>query len=106
MGLFDPSVNLEKEQKMLDHFLRSGTYGYYDNFAENQLAEKGRWRFFLSRLTLPYDVMREAFPVLQKAPFLYPFVWVYRLASAVILRGGNVKHQISALLSWKEDKDS
>lgn len=101
-ALFNGKEMTEAEQNLLHRFIRSGTYGSQEFTAENQLAEKGRWKYFLARLTLPYDVMRDAFPVLKKAPFLYPVVWVYRLVAAVFLRGGNVKQQVSAMLTWKE----
>lgn len=101
-ALFNGKERTEAEQNLLHRFVRSGTYGSPEFTAENQLAEKGRWRYFFSRLTLPYDVMRDAFPVLKKAPFLYPVVWVYRLGAAVVLRGGNVKKQVSAMLTWKK----
>ena len=103
-ALFGGGALTEAKQNMLHRFIRSGTYGNETILAENQLAEKGRWRYFLSRLTLPYPVMLEVFPILRRAPALYPFVWIYRLVSAVVLRGGNVKQQVSSLLTWRENK--
>ena len=105
-ALFSGKGLTEEEQTMLRRFVRSGTYGNQKILAENRLAEKGKWKYFLSRLTLPYPVMLELFPILRKAPVLYPFVWVYRLVAAVVLRGVNVKHQVSAMLNWKDNGSS
>ena len=104
-ALFGGEDLTRTKQNLLHRFVRSGTYGSQEFTAENQLAEKGRWRYFLSRLTLPYPVMLEIFPILRKVPVLYPVVWVYRLTAAVVLRGGNVKQQVTSLLTWKEKSD-
>ena len=61
-------------------------YGNEENRAENTLREKGRAGYYLSRLTIPYERMLELYPVLRKAPVLYPFVWTYRLVHALLFK--------------------
>ncbi len=99
--LFGSGVLTESEQKMLDYIAASGVYGNEENRANNVLAEKGRAGYFLSRLTIPYDRMLELYPVLRKAPVLYPFVWAYRLVHALLFKNKIVMYQLKAGLNWK-----
>ena len=101
--LFDGVPLMKKEQQMLKRFLRSGTYGKAEHAAANQVSDMGRGKYFLSRLTLPYEVMQYNFPILKKMPFLYPFLWSYRLVAAVLFKREKVKHQVKTMLSWKEE---
>ena len=99
LHLFDGAALTEEDQKMLAYILASGTYGTMEHFVENGIAEKGRWKFFLSRLSLPREVMASMYPVLKKAPFLYPFFWTYRLVHALLFRRGTVRYQLKAALT-------
>lgn len=101
--LFGGETLKETEKRMLSRFAVSGTYGSSENYANNQLATKGRLKFFLSRLILPYPIMQRAYPVLYKMPLLYPLCWLHRIVSACVLRSETVKHQLGALFTWKDE---
>lgn len=77
--LFSGETLSESDKKMLDFILSSGTYGTVANRAEGQIREKGRLGFFLSRLTIPKEIMLHDYPILKKAPILYPVMWLWRL---------------------------
>lgn len=73
-----------------ERLLFSGVFGTPEQGLSNQprnliLSQSGstlhtkRLRFYLSVLFPPLQVMRDVFPVLQKAPFLLPFLWIWRL---------------------------
>ena len=76
LHLFGGNALTEAEQRMLKRFYDAGTYGSVEIRAKNQLEEKGRKGYFLSRLTLPYERMLEMYPVLNRVPMLYPFCWL------------------------------
>ncbi len=78
LRLFDGETLNREDREMLGYILSSGTFGTVENRAENRVADKGKFRYLLSRLTIPYPVMRRDYPVLKKAPVLYPAVWVWR----------------------------
>lgn len=99
LHLFAGAALTEEDQKMLAYILTSGTYGTMAHFVENGIAEKGRWKFFLSRLSLPREVLASMYPVLKKAPFLYPVFWTYRLIHALLFRRGVVRYQLKAALT-------
>ena len=90
-----------EEQTMLDFILSSGTYGSLVNDVRNQISRKGRWGYLLSRLTLPYDVMKSRYPVLEKVPLLYPFCWMHRLVHGFICNHKVVMCQLREALFSK-----
>ena len=104
--LFSGVTLTAAEQRMLQRFVGSGTYGSEEHFAENQLAAKGRKGYFLSRLTLPYSVMQEHYPVLKKLPVLYPFCWAHRLVHGFLFKHDKFMHQLKIGLSRKDDQGS
>ena len=104
LKLFNGEALIGEEKKMLNYILSCGTYGREENHTLNQLAVKGRKRYFLSRLTLPYARMVEMYPVLEKVPVLYPFCWIHRLVHAFLFKNKKVMYQLKAGLTWKEDK--
>lgn len=104
--LFSGETLHDAELRMLQRFVRSGTYGSAEQFAENQLAAKGRKGYFLSRLTLPYSVMQEHYPVLKKLPFFYPFCWAHRLVHGFFFKHDKFMHQLKTGLAWKDDRKS
>ena len=105
LHLFNGEQLIETEWEILGYMESSGAYGTVGNEAANQVAEKGRWGYFLSRLTLPRDVMETLFPVLKKAPFLYPFCWALRLARGVFLNNKRFRIQLKAALGLDKEKD-
>ena len=91
-------LNTEDKQ-LLENFLTSGVYGTIENYAKNGLKKYGRWKYFLNRLTLPYDHMLDEYPVLRKAPFLYPVCWLSRLLiRGLFLRRDRFLYQLKVLL--------
>jgi hypothetical protein len=104
LNLFEGKDLTDENMKMLEYVLSCGTYGKAENQTKNLLAEKGRKGYFLSRLTLPYARMVEIYPVLKKAPVLYPFCWIHRLVHAFLFKNKKVMYQLKAGLTWKENK--
>ena len=105
LHLFDGEKLSDREQEMLEYVLASGTYGTMANSVRKNLREKGRKGYFLFRLFPPYKMMVKIFPVLAKAPVLYPFCWIYRLIRGIILKPREILYQLKALLIWKEQQD-
>ena len=102
LHLFGGEALTETERQMLKRFAVSGVFGSSDLYAVNQLSEKGRRGYFLSRMSLPYDRMLELYPVLKKTPMLYPFCWTHRLVHAFIFKNRVFMQQLKAGLTWKE----
>ena len=96
--LFDGEALSAEEEEMLDFMSSSGAYGTAENDAEYQVEEMGRWKYFLSRVNMPKARMYELFPVLKRAPYLYPFFWLLRFPRGLILKNRFFRAQMKAIL--------
>lgn len=65
--------------QMQDYILRGGVYGNTENrVAVQQQKTGGKFRYVLSKVFLPYDVIKFHYPVLQRHRWLLPFMQVRR----------------------------
>ena len=100
--LFDEEELTDAEQKMLGYIISSGAFGTIEHRVENQITKKGsRRRYFLSRLTLPYDIMLQCYPILKKCPLLYPFCWTHRIVRAFFTNRKIFMAQVRGALGLK-----
>ena len=104
LHLFEGAELTSSEREMLDYIISSGTYGNLEQSVANEVEEKGRWNYFLSRLTIPRDLMEGMFPVLRKAPFLYPVCWVLRILRGVLFRNRVFREQLKGALGLNRGK--
>ena len=88
----------DEEREMLSYIASSGVYGTMQNLVEAEIREKGRWGYFFSKLFLPAEKMREKYPVLEKAPVLFPVLWVYRLVYGIFRKHGRLAIELKAVL--------
>ena len=66
-------------QQMEDYILRGGVYGNNENRITIQQQKKGgRIKYALSKIFIPYDVIKFHYPILQKHKWLTPFMEVRR----------------------------
>jgi len=90
-----------------DYILESGTYGSFSHKTQNELAQNGniarRILYLLKALFLPYSVMKKLYPVLNKAPILLPFMWIYRGIDYLIHRNREAKRKIGVVLKNRCD---
>ena len=106
MHLFAGEPLSEKEQEMLDYIISSGTYGTVSNDVNNQIQKKGRLGFFFSRVFMPLNTMKNFYPVLRKAPWLYPAVDLWRLISKFFTNNKKYMYEVKAALGLvKKEED-
>ena len=66
-------------QKLENFVLRGGVYGTFENkITVQQQKRGGKMRYVLSKILIPYDVIKYHYPVLQKHRWLMPFMQVRR----------------------------
>ncbi len=90
---------------MLAYMLGSGTYGTIANHVSNELAreagehgQKGsRARYLLGRAFPPLEKLEAGYPVLKKAPWLLPGVYVYRFVVKPFTRTDRLRAELSAV---------
>ena len=56
----------------------------------------------LGRIFIPYDVMRRRFPVLWKAPFLLPVLWLWRIVEVPLFRRKRLRQFMDVQLHREE----
>ena len=76
---FDGEDADEIPLQMQEFILTGGVYGTAANRVVLQQKKKGgRFRYFLSRVFVPYDKLKRYYPILEKHPYLLPFMQVRR----------------------------
>lgn len=108
MHLFGGEDLTAEEREMLDQILASGTYGEITTRVKNSIRKYGngsvgKIRYFLSRVFLPMDIVRDFFPLFAKCPILLPFLPVYRLLRGLTVRWSRMRAEIKALVEYKDD---
>ena len=69
----------ELSRQMDNYLFYGGVYGRFDNqVAVNQIREGGKFKYALSKIFLPYDVIKFYYPRLQKHRWLTPLYQVRR----------------------------
>ena len=83
-------------QQMEDYILRGGVYGNNENRITVQQQKKGgRIKYALSKIFIPYDVIKFHYPILQKHKWLTPFMEVRRWFKLIFC--GHAKRTINEL---------
>lgn len=78
----------ESLQEMADYIVLSGVFGnetnhYLSGILRGDYSES-KSSFVLSRAFPPVSKLKDRYPVLKKAPFLLPFIWLLRIVSALL----------------------
>lgn len=92
----------QQDEQMLAYMLGSGTYGTLRNNVNNKLAkeaaengQKGsRARYLLHRAFPPLSHLAQGYPVLKRAPWLLPGVYVYRLVVKPFTRFSRLRTEL------------
>lgn len=86
----------EFSDMLLDYIFCGGVYGSLENKVAVKKTEIKRGiGYVVNRLFLPYNAMKNIFPVLKKFPVLLPFCWGIRFFKMVF--GGKIKKSVLEL---------
>ena len=103
--LFEGNELSDEEDEMFRYMISSGTYGTVGNSVRNKMNKYhpavAKLRYVLSRIFLPLKTVKSAFPLFIKIPILLPFLPLYRIISALILRRNRVKAELKAVKDYK-----
>lgn len=80
------------------YIFKGGSYGTTEAQAETHVKEQGKLKFLLSNLFPNFSFMRMSYPILNKLPFLYPFLIIWRLITRPFINGNKTKAKLKALL--------
>ena len=102
LHLFSGEALTEAEQEMLAYYAGSGAYGSYDQKIVNKINDfgggsRGKLRFFLSRLFMPMEDIRYAYPLVYRHKILLPFLYIYRIIIGLTSRRNVTLADLKAL---------
>lgn len=102
IALFSGAALSPEEAERVEYAASSGTYGTEEQRLQNAVKRNlddagGSGAYLLKRLFLPASVLREAYPTLDRHPWLIPFYSVWRLIHALLFRRGTIKRELRAL---------
>lgn len=91
--------------------LGSGTYGTIDNHVRNELAaeagehgqEGSRARYLLRRAFPSLQKLKAGYPVLNRAPWLLPGVYLYRLVVKPFTRTARLREELRIVAKGSEE---
>ena len=97
---FDEDVSDDISELITNLIFNSGVYGTYEarilsaavkTSKNTGNAQKTRLKKIFELIFLPYRHMRKKYPILTKAPFLLPFMWVVRWFEAILFKRDNIQ---------------
>lgn len=114
--LFSPKegkqIQLSEQQKALYlDLLASGTYGittrrYRSRFKQERDTKDDlagtKLKYLVKRILPPVSGLKVHFPVLRKAPWLYPAVILFRLVRAALFKRRQIRSETKVVLAYKE----
>ncbi len=103
---FANQIHDDETMRVENYILKSGVYGISENYIATQQVKKGnKIQFFLSRIWIPYDVLKHQYPSLNGKRALLPIYEIRRWFKMVF--GGRLKHSLHEIKvsdSISEDK--
>ena len=102
MKLFDEVPLDDKEKEILLFISSSGTYGTLENRVEKGIKEKGRFKYFISRIFPPYRFYKTAYPWAYKTVILIPIAWLARFFRILFKNPKRAKSELKTISKYKE----
>lgn len=105
LKVFDEKELDEQELETLLFIASSGTYGTLENRVNKGVKEKGKTRYFFSRIFPPYRFYKSAYPWAYKVPILIPIAWLCRLFRILFKNPKRATSELKMISKSKEEKD-
>ena len=102
--LFNGSSLEDKEQEMLLFIASSGTYGTLENSVSKGVKEKGKFKYFMSRVFPPMSVYKSLYPWAYKTKVLIPVAWLVRAFRILFKNPKKATKELKMIASSKEEK--
>lgn len=103
---FEGAEETELSAYITQRILESGAYGLREKCematvarltAQEDSAEAARRHKLLTLIFLPYDSMKQKYPILGKAPILLPVYWVVRWVQVLVCKRDRISGQVDSL---------
>ena len=102
---FGNACHNELTQELERYILMGGAYGNLDNaISVEQTKEKGTFAFFLSKIFLPTEKLKNQYPILYKHIWLLPFCHLLRWFKLIFCSRKRIAENIKAFSSIDDTK--
>ena len=102
---------IDGDTEILGEFvMNSATYGKFGNRSllmsadKNKSLKRTKFKYILSSAFPPFAVMKSRFKILDKAPILLPFIYVYRWINTLFCRRDLIKKTVDNVSDMDESK--
>ena len=103
MKLFNNEPIDENEEEMLLFIASSGTYGTLEHSVAKGIKEKGKFKYFMSRVFPPYIFYKYSYSWAYKCPILIPIAWLCRFFRIIFTNPKKAKNELKTIKNYKED---
>ncbi len=108
--VFSGALLSEREQRELDRFIFSGSYGNHQSAEYNKLARKlgyndsrqAKRDYLRKRVFLSGDRLRKRYPIVSKHKALYPFVMIYRPIRGMLRHPKKIIREYRNVIRFKQ----
>ncbi len=103
---FNDKEDTELSDHITERIITSGSFGLSEIkktayaarlSAKEASASSAKKKTLLRLIFLPFDIMKEKYPVLNKAPFLLPIMWVVRWVDAILHKRKSISSNAAQL---------
>ena len=101
--LFNDEPLDDKETEMLLYIASSGTYGILEHSVAKGIKEKGKFRYFMSRIFPPYRFYKSAYPWAYYCPILIPIAWLCRFFRIIFNNPKKATNELKTIKNYKEE---
>ena len=103
--VFDEKELSNEEMETLLFIASSGTYGTLENRVNKGIKQKGKFKYFMSRIFPPYRFYKSAYPWAYKVPILIPIAWLCRFFRILFKDPKRATTEIKTIANSKEEKE-
>lgn len=100
--LFNDEALNEEEEEMLLYIASSGTYGTIEHNAAKNIEEKGKFRYYMSRIFPPMSFYKKMYPWAYKTKVLIPVAWVIRFFKILFRNPKRAKAELRTIRKYKK----
>ena len=105
LKVFDEKELSNEETETLLFIASSGTYGTLENRVNKGIKQKGKFKYFMSRIFPPYRFYKSAYPWAYKVPILIPIAWLCRFFRILFKDPKRATAEIKTIANSKEEKE-
>ena len=102
--LFNDEPLNQEEEEMLLYIASSGTYGTIEHNAAKNIEEKGKFRYYMSRIFPPMSFYKKMYPWAYKTKVLIPLAWLIRFFRILFKNPKRAKAELKTIRKYKKEK--